>query len=306
MAKLPKRINSSEQSFQRTVQKAIEKKNFVEVNIDSIKSPKYHDRKYIDKNTIYELSESILSTKGLIYPIVVRELKDGTLERMIGYRRIEAYKLLERKTIPTIILKNVSDKQALLLMTTENMQRENLSLYDETLALIDYVAVSLEVSPEEVERLLNRFKNFKSGVLINSIDTVEKDKYYKIEEILKKTGKIAIGTLINRLKKTKVQKLLQISLSRGEMTFAVAQVLNTIEDEEVLSTAIDKVLKENLSKRETMQYIKTLIPNSQDKNENDFSKKIKDVGKLKLEKLSSEKQKVINALVEKILLLAES
>ena len=302
MAKLPKRINTSENNLQEVVKKALDEKNFIEIDINKIKSPKYHDRKYIDRHSIYELSQSIKATKGLIYPIVARELKDGTLERLIGYRRIEAYKLLDKKKIETIVLKNITDKQALLLMTTENMQRENLSLYDETLALVDYVAVSLDISFDEVLKLLNRIKNYKNGVLINGITEKEKREYFKVEKILENTGKITISTLINRIKKTNVHPLLQKVLSKGNMTFAVAQVLNEIKDEKILEDAINEVIKQNYSKRETQQYLNSFLSR---KEKSQYTNKLKRVAKIKIDTLGEAKQKKIDILITKIFEIAE-
>lgn len=51
---------------------------------------------------IIELSKSIEAV-GLIYPVVLRRVGEG-LERIIDYRRIEAYKILGKETIPAIIL----------------------------------------------------------------------------------------------------------------------------------------------------------------------------------------------------------
>lgn len=297
MAKL-KRRDTSKESLQKVIEKAIDKKQAVEIDIESIKHPKYHDRKYIDKHSIYELSQSIKATKGLIYPIVVRELKDGTLERLIGYRRIEAYKLLDKKKIPAIILQNVSDKQALLLMTTENMQRENLSLYDETLALVDYLAVSLDIEEGEVLKLLNRIKNYKNGVLVSNITDTEKKKYFEIEEILAKTGKITVSTLINRVKQTNVKPILKDSLSKGEITFAVAQILNKIDDEELIKKTIKETIEMNLSKREVQKLLSDSLPKQ---NDSELKKELKSVGRLKLNELEQAQRDEIRNYVKKIL-----
>ena len=302
MAKLPKRINTSKNNLREMIKKAAESKNYKEIKIDLIQSPKYHDRKYIDSHAIYELSQSIEATNGIIYPIVVRELKDGTIERIIGYRRIKAYKLLKKETIPAIILKNISDKQALLLMTTENLQRENLSPYDETLALVDYVGVSLGISFDEVIKLLNRIKNFKNGVLVNGITEKEKKEYFEVEKILANTGKITVSTLINRVNKTNVHPLLQEALSKGDMTFAVAQVLDEIKDEELLRSAIDEALKQNYSKREAQQYLKSILPQ---KKNNKYADKLKRIAKIKIDTLEKDKQKEIDTLITKIFEIAE-
>jgi ParB family transcriptional regulator, chromosome partitioning protein len=134
MAKLPARKNISAETTTKRIEEAealrqsisesIENKtsNTIEVAIASIASPKFHDRRWHDKMAIVELSKSIEAV-GLIYPVILRRAGEG-LERIIGYRRIEAYKLLGKETIPAIILENVDDDMAILLMATENMQRE--------------------------------------------------------------------------------------------------------------------------------------------------------------------------------------
>lgn len=303
MAKLPKRINTSENNIEELLKESAKKKNATELEIELIKEPKYHDRRYVDTTGIYELSRSIESTKGLITPIVVRKLKDGTYERLIGYRRIKAYKLLKWKTIPAVILENISDHQAILLMITENMQRENLSIYDETLALVDFVAVSLVKKPEEVKKILYRFKNFKNGNLANSLSEEEKKLYFKVEEILEKTGKITVSTLIDRLNKTNVHPLLQKVLSEGKMTFSVAYVLNKIKDETMLSDAIKKAIEQGLSKREAQEYLNNLIPR---KKETGVQGKLKMVSKLKVNKLDKLKQKEIDELLNRIIELTNN
>ena len=142
MAKLPVRKNISAETTSKRIEEAealrqsisesIENKtsNTIEIPIASIASPKFHDRRWHDKMAIVELSKSIEAV-GLIYPVVLRRVGEG-FERIIGYRRIEAYKILGKDTIPAIILENVDDDMAILLMATESMQREDISVYDET------------------------------------------------------------------------------------------------------------------------------------------------------------------------------
>jgi ParB family chromosome partitioning protein len=298
MAIKPQRRNVSKEKLEEKVRSEMEKNNFTEVLIDSIASPKWHDRKYIDKHSIVELSESIKST-GLIYPIVLRRLKDGTLERMIGFRRIEAFKILKKKKIPAIILENISDEAALLYMTTENLQRENLSPYDETLALIDYVSVALGVKDKDVLKILNRFKNYDSGKIQLKQD--EKKKFDEVEQILSKTGRITISTLVNRFPMLNIHPLLKEALSQGKLSFSNAKLLDTIKDEKLLSEAIAEVLSNGYSKRETAALVKSIV--SQPK-ENEKRDKLKMISKIKLDRLDEDKAKEIERLIDKIIELS--
>lgn len=275
----------------------------VEVPISDISSPTYHDRRWHDKMAIVELSRSIDSV-GLIYPVVLRKVGDK-LERIIGYRRIEAYKVLNRQTIPAIILDDVSDEMAILLMTTENLQREDISVYDETLAIIDYIKVALGADAKEVEKLLNRFKNHSTGAIELTSD--EKDKRELVAKILKKTGKIDISGLINRLNMLSMHQLIKDALSQSKLSFTNAQILQRLtKDETVLRDALRKVVEENLSKRETMTLVAGLIQPKEERKAENFTKKIKSIDVKKIEKLSADKQKEIQLHIDAILKVIES
>ncbi len=297
MAKIPTRINASKRNLEEITKAAADKKSAVEIEIDSIKKPKYHDRKYIDTYSIYELSESIKATNGLISPIVVRELSDGSYERVVGYRRIEAYKILKKKTIPAIILKDITDEQAILLMTSENMQRENLSPYDETLAILDYISVSLGKTTEETIKILTRFKNYNAGNI--TLKDEEKRLHSEIESILKKTGRLTISSVVNRFPMLNMNPIIKEELSKGSISFSNAKILNSIEDDEILKQAIEYVKNNNLSKRETAQYIKELIKPSL-KKENPFKKILKDFSKVNIESLPQKKRDDLEDLFKKI------
>lgn len=300
----PKRKNVSEQNAKKDdarleeINKEIKNHDKVNLPLNLIFPPTYHDRKFINRHSIVELSDSIKS-RGLIYPIVVRKLGKDKYERIIGFRRLEAYKILKKETIPTIILENVSDEDALLLMTTENIQREDLSVYDETLALLDYLGVSLKIDQKETIKLLNRYKNFNSGAI--ELTQEEKLNFEKVEEILSKTGKITINTLVNRLTMLNVHPLLKEELSRGELSFSNAQILNKLNDEEVLKAAIKEVLYQGYSKRETSAYINSLLPKKQVKADSNMKK----ISKIKLDTLDEEKKGRVNDLIKQILALVE-
>lgn len=292
----PPRKNISASNIEK-IQEEIKVSDKIDISINIILSPKFHDRRFINKHSIVELSESI-KLNGLIYPIVLRMLDNGKYERIIGYRRIEAYKILKRTTIPAIVLKNISDEEALLLMTTENIQREDLSIYDETLALLDYIGVSLQIGTDEVLKLLNRYKNFSSGVI--NLTQIEKDNYEKVESILAKTGKITINTLVNRLSMLNVHPLLKQKLSEGSLSFSNAQILNKISDDALLSSSIDKVISESYSKRETYSFVKSLLPTKKTHSDN-----IDKISKIKLEQLSKSTKNKVNKLIEEILVLVK-
>ena len=307
MVTRPPRKNLSKDNFdkksktQEEIKENIKNSNYVELEISSIVPPKYHDRRFIDKYSIVELSKTIESV-GLIYPVVVRKLKDGTYERLIGFRRIEAFKILKKKKIPTIILENITDSQAMLFMVTENIQRENLSIYDETLALIDYISASLDIGSKETIKLLFRYKNFTAGRV--ELQNKEKKTFETIEEILEKTGKININGMTNRLTIFNVHPMLKASLSEGNLSFTNAQILNKITNEETLELAIAQVVLDRYSKRETISYVAELLKPLKPKESKVSDLKL--VSKIKINKLDKNAQKNIEVLLSEILKIANN
>lgn len=83
------------------------------------------------------LAESI-KNHGLIQPIVVRS--NGSVKKpkyclIAGERRWRAHKLAGIETIPCLVNLNASNKESLIMTTTENLQRENLHPFEEAKAL---------------------------------------------------------------------------------------------------------------------------------------------------------------------------
>ena len=71
-----------------------------------------------------ELAESI-KTYGLLHPVVVRLLDDGTYEMVSGHRRKRACELAGIETIPARIMGLTRD-EAILMMVDSNLQRDEI------------------------------------------------------------------------------------------------------------------------------------------------------------------------------------
>jgi ParB family chromosome partitioning protein len=107
----------------------------LEVNhlpVDKLTVSPFQPRQHIRHEGLEELSESI-SKQGLIQPIVVRAKKDG-YEIIAGERRWRAAQLAGFTTIPAIV-RQVPDEAAMAMALIENIQRENLSVIEEAVAL---------------------------------------------------------------------------------------------------------------------------------------------------------------------------
>jgi ParB family chromosome partitioning protein len=88
-------------------------------------------RKVFPDAEIQILADSI-KEKGLLQPIVVKEMEGGQIIIVSGERRFRAHKLLERETIPSWF--TTGDPEELALV--ENLVREDLSAMETAEALM--------------------------------------------------------------------------------------------------------------------------------------------------------------------------
>ena len=71
---------------------------------------------------------------------------------------------MDQKQVPAIILENVSDELARFMRSSENLNREDLNTYDETLSILEHIQLACNFNDiESVKKLLNKVKNFQAG-----------------------------------------------------------------------------------------------------------------------------------------------
>jgi ParB family transcriptional regulator, chromosome partitioning protein len=90
---------------------------------------KYQPRRHFDDEALTELCVSI-EKHGLMQPIMVREIAAQQFEIIAGERRFRAAKLAKLVEVP-VIIRNVSDSEALELALIENIQRADLNPLEE-------------------------------------------------------------------------------------------------------------------------------------------------------------------------------
>ena len=95
------------------------------VNIKDLIPFKDHPFKLRDGEEKEELMTSIKSNQ-IIEPLIVRPvLSDGKYEVISGHRRLDALKGLGINEVP-VIVKNLSDEEAIIMMVDSNLKRENI------------------------------------------------------------------------------------------------------------------------------------------------------------------------------------
>lgn len=114
-------------------------------------------RKTFKDESLTELAESI-RTFGVIQPIQVRKVDNELYELVSGERRLRASKLAGMQEIPAMEV-TISDKDSAVIAIIENVQREDLSFFEEAESyrqLIKYY----DMTQEQVAALIGKSQSF--------------------------------------------------------------------------------------------------------------------------------------------------
>ena len=94
------------------------------IPLDQLHPFKNHPFKVLNDDELKRMAESILAI-GAITPALVRPLPNGEYELISGHRRLAAYKLLGKETMP-VIVREMTDDEAVIVMVDANLQREKI------------------------------------------------------------------------------------------------------------------------------------------------------------------------------------
>jgi ParB family chromosome partitioning protein len=96
-----------------------------EVPLPLVSPNPYQPRRSFEENGLGELADSV-KAKGVLQPILVRKLGDGSYELIAGERRWRAAKLAGLKKIPAIV-RPATDAEVIEMALIENLQRKDLN-----------------------------------------------------------------------------------------------------------------------------------------------------------------------------------
>ena len=109
-----------------------------EVPVDAISPGSRQPRRQFDPEGIAGLSASIRQV-GVLQPVVVRPLGEGSYELVMGERRWRAAREAGLETIPALV-SETDDRQALQRALIENMHRRDLNAIEEAAAYQQLIA----------------------------------------------------------------------------------------------------------------------------------------------------------------------
>ncbi|MCI8284531.1 MAG: ParB/RepB/Spo0J family partition protein [Firmicutes bacterium] len=131
------------------------------ININEIKPNASQPRKDFDEDKIADLAESI-RMHGVIQPVIVRPIETG-FELVAGERRWRAARKAELRMIPSII-RELDDRENMLLAIIENMQREDLNPIEEATAF-SQVMDQYGLTQDEVSKSVGKSRPYITNAL---------------------------------------------------------------------------------------------------------------------------------------------
>ncbi|MGK0296747.1 MAG: ParB family chromosome partitioning protein [Gammaproteobacteria bacterium] len=188
--------------------------------VDMIQRGPYQPRSDFNNEQLEELASSI-KANGIIQPIVVRQISNGKHEIIAGERRWRAAQLAGLHEIPVVIRK-VSDAEAMSVALIENIQRQDLNPLEEAMG---------------ISRLLKEFD------MTHDV----------IAEALGKSR----STISNLLRLLDLIPSVKQFLEKGDIEMGHARALLALAEEDQLQVA-KEVVKNGLSVRETEALVRKL------------------------------------------------
>ena len=181
----------------------------------------HQPRKSFDEYKLRLLANSIAAS-GILQPLSVRKREDGRFELIAGERRLRAAVMAGLRKVPCVLHKT-DEETAAMYSLTENIQRCDLTVFEEAAG---------------IERLISGFGLSHA-------------------EVAAKLG-IAQSTLSNKLRILKLSKDLQERITAAGLTERHARALLRIPEER-RKEALDRVIAEGMTLRQTEEYITQLL-----------------------------------------------
>ena len=193
----------------------------VMIDVSLIVPNKAQPRKEFSEDALFSLSNSIREN-GILQPICVR--KSGAVYEIIsGERRTRAAKLAGLSEVPCIVM-SVDEEQSAVLALIENIQRKDLSYFEEALG---------------IEKLIS---------------------YYGLtqEEAAKRLGK-AQSTVANKLRLLRFTDSERQHLLMGNLSERQARAIIRIDDVQLREKIIEKVVTKSLNLEQTENLVEQTI-----------------------------------------------
>jgi ParB family transcriptional regulator, chromosome partitioning protein len=227
--------------------------------LDKIVLPKTpQPRRYFKPEAMQSLVNSV-NKNGVLQNIILRPIGDN-YELVAGERRYRAAIGAGLKEVPAII-REMTDSEALEFTLTENLQREDLNLLEETEATLDLLALKLKTNREGVITVLNKLSNIQRGKATDN--SVREEDKQMINEVFARTTKITPEAFrVHRLPLLNLHPEILEALRTGSIEYTKAKEINKLELPEDRKQLLEDTIDMSLSLLEVRKHVLAKKPKS--------------------------------------------
>lgn len=204
----------------------------LELPLHAIKPNPNQPRKNFDQESLMELALSIKSF-GVLQPVLVNRMDNGSYLLIAGERRFRAAQLAGQKKIPAIV-KNFSEQDIAVIALTENLQRENLTYFEEALAYATLVK-EYHLTQMDISKLVGKQQSTISNKM----------------RLLSLSDEIKALLIKHNLTERHARALLSIEDNPGRMEvlqLIIAQDLNIAQTEKLIASISEERMQRELKK----------------------------------------------------------
>lgn len=190
----------------------------VTVPLDRLQTGPFQPRRTFDAQELADLTASV-KEQGVLQPLLVRPLPGLQYEIVAGERRWRAAKAAGLREVP-VHVRQMSDQDARLFALVENLQRSDLSPFDEIEGKLHMAAAALGLSPEEARPRL-----------LALVHTPEPDVSAQLEALFRQIGRESWASYTkNKLRVFGWPEPI-LEAMRGGLSFTVAGVIAAAPEE---------------------------------------------------------------------------
>ncbi len=191
------------------------------LKLHDIEPNKNQPRQVFDDEALSELADSIRE-HGVLQPLIVRPVADGSYQLVAGERRWRASRLAGLTEVP-VIVRTLNDSEVAVIALIENLQRENLNPIEEA---------------EGISRLIEEYS-------------------FTQEQAAEKLGKSRTA-VTNTLRLMNLPEKVRSLVSDEFLTAGHARALLGLTEKGIIEEIADEVVAKKLSVRETEKLVKQM------------------------------------------------
>jgi ParB family transcriptional regulator, chromosome partitioning protein len=243
------------------------------IALDLIQLPAQQPRRYFDPEAMKSLVESV-RRDGVLEPLLVRSLETGGYELVAGERRYRASKEVGLKSVP-VVIRQMSDEQALHITLVENLLREDLNPLEETEGILQLLALRLKTDVDAAVSLLYRMQNDVQRLTHNVMGQPESEV---VQAVFTEVGVAWESFVNNRLPLLKLPDDILGALRGGQIAYTKAQAIARVKDESKRKKLLKQVVTKDLSVAQIRDQVKQLNTVQEEENsEPSFRMRVDDV-----------------------------